>query len=93
MRTPQKVAMAVQAEEAELAELAETAEHTVAAAVAAAGTMAPNPTRHIEEAMAETAEHTVAAAVAAAQIISITQGTPLLAELAANMVVTADEEH
>ena len=63
MRTPQKVAMAVQAEEAELAELAETAEHTVAAAVAAA------------------------------QIISITQGTPLLAELAANMVVTADEEH
>ena len=79
--------------EAELAALAETAEHTAAAAVAAAGTMTPNPIRHIEEATAETAEHTAAAAVAAAQIISITKVTPLLAELVANMGVTADEEH
>ena len=92
MCTPQKVAMAVQAVEAELAGLAETAEHTAAAAVVADGTMTPNPTRHIEEAMAETAEHTEAAVVAAEQIISITQGTPLLAELVANMGVMVDEE-
>lgn len=91
MRTPQKVAMEVQAVEAELAELEETAEHTAAAVAAAAGMITPKAIRHIEEAMAETAEHTAAAAVAAEQIIRLTEGTPLLAELEANMGVTADE--